>query len=66
VKEQMQQRLETLKNEFEIGQTRLNELETQQATLRETLLRISGAIQVLEELIATEDAETEKNKTVSV
>ncbi len=35
------------------------DLESQQATLKETLLRISGAIQVLQEIIAssTDDAE---------
>lgn len=50
--EQMQIRLEELKKEFEIGHNRLQETERQQALLRETLLRISGAIQVLEEVLA--------------
>jgi len=45
--------MEELKKEFEIGQHRLQETERQQAMLRETLLRISGAIQVLEEALAT-------------
>ena len=49
MEEQLQKRLEELKKDFEIGQARLKELETEQAYVRETLLRISGAIQVLEE-----------------
>jgi predicted nuclease with TOPRIM domain len=52
MKEQLQQRLEELKKEFETGQARLRELEAEQAYLRETMLRISGAIQVLEEMLA--------------
>jgi hypothetical protein len=52
MQEQLQERLGFLKKEFATGQTRLQELEQQQAYLRETLLRISGAIQVLEELLA--------------
>ena len=52
MREQLQIRLETLKREFETGQARLREVEAQQAHLRETLLRISGAIQVLEEELA--------------
>lgn len=52
MQEQLQQRLNELKKEFEIGQNRLQELDRQQAQVRETLLRISGAIQVLEELLA--------------
>jgi len=50
-KEQVLSRLAQLKKEFEAGQGRLRELETEQSYLRETLLRISGAIQVLEELL---------------
>lgn len=52
MREQIENRLNELKKEFELGQGRLLELEEQQARLRETLLRISGAIQVLEETLA--------------
>lgn len=45
-------RLDELKQEFVRGQARLREMEAQQAALRDTLLRISGAIQVLEEVQA--------------
>lgn len=54
MQEQLRRRLEELKKEFETGQARLRELEAQQAYTRETLLRISGAIQVLEEALAEE------------
>ncbi|WP_448573735.1 hypothetical protein [Trichothermofontia sp.] len=59
MKEQLQERLQALKSEYESGQRLLSELELKQANLRDTLLRISGAIQVLEELLdgAVEDAE---------
>lgn len=65
MKQQLQQRLQELKVEFESGQRFLAELETQQANLQNTLLRIQGAIQVLEEELAkansssSEDLETE-------
>ena len=49
---QLQLRLEQLNKEFETGQARFQELERQRLLLRERLLRISGAIQVLEELLA--------------
>lgn len=54
MKEQLEQRLKELKAEFESGQKMLAELEARQTTLRESLLRISGAIQVLEEELAKE------------
>jgi len=49
MREQLERRLEALKKEFSAGKARATELEQQQATLHQTLLRISGAIQVLEE-----------------
>jgi predicted nucleic acid-binding Zn-ribbon protein len=49
MKQQLEQRLQSLKSEFESGQKMLADLEAKQANLRDTLLRISGAIQVLEE-----------------
>ena len=51
MKEELQVRLDDLKKEFEIGQKRLRELEVEQSAVRETMLRISGAIQVLQEII---------------
>jgi len=48
----IEQRLKELRAEFESGQKMLVNLENQQANIRDTLLRIGGAIQVLEEMIA--------------
>ena len=61
MRDEVQARLELLRKEFETGRTRLGELERQQAQLSETMLRISGAIQVLEELAGegTESAESQ-------
>jgi len=47
-----EQRLAALRREYGDGQARLIQLEQQASALRETLLRISGAIQILEELLA--------------
>ena len=47
----MNDRLAELKAEFEKGQQQLQLLDRQRAEVRDTLLRISGAIQVLEELL---------------
>lgn len=49
MREQLERRLADLRQEFESGQRMLADLEAKQAHLRETLLRIVGAIQVLEE-----------------
>ena len=50
MREQTQARLELLRKEFETGQAELERVERQRTYLHETVLRISGAIQVLEEL----------------
>ena len=50
--QQVEQRLKELKGEFEAGQKMLADFETRHANARNTLLRISGAIQVLEELLS--------------
>jgi hypothetical protein len=52
MREQLEKRLEELRAEFESGQKMLNEVETKRENLRQTLLRISGAIQVIEEMLA--------------
>ncbi|MDB9424842.1 hypothetical protein PN437_07975 [Microcystis aeruginosa CS-564/01] len=59
MKEQIKERIEQLKAEYESGQKMLADLETQESNLRTTMLRISGAIQVLEELLSK--AEEEEN-----
>jgi uncharacterized coiled-coil DUF342 family protein len=55
MKEQLKKRLEQLKSEFESGQKMLAEKEAEIVNLRNTILRISGAIQVLEEELAKEN-----------
>jgi hypothetical protein len=52
VQDQARMRLEVLKKELETGQAELERIEKQRAYLHETVLRISGAVQVLEELLA--------------
>jgi hypothetical protein len=49
LRSQLEQRLQALKSEHDSGQKMLADLVTRQTALRETLLRIGGAIQVLEE-----------------
>ena len=49
MKEQLEKRLAALEAQFEHGMKVLRDLESQEVTLKETLLRISGAIEVLRE-----------------
>ena len=62
MKEQLEKRLAELKAEFESGQKVMADLEAKQANLRNTLLRISGAIQILEEEIAKVSTEEENER----
>ena len=61
MKEQLEARLTQLRSEFETGQARLQQLTQEETRLRETLLRISGAILVLEELMGTDKPATASN-----
>ena len=49
MKERLENRLKALEEELEKGQGQLQQLDDQRDTLEKTLLRISGAIQVLKE-----------------
>ena len=48
-------RLEELRRELELGQAQLVAKERELMQLKETVLRISGAVQVLEELLSGKD-----------
>jgi len=64
MRERLEQRLAELRTDFERGQQTLDQLETQATTVRQTLLRISGAIQVLEEEL--NDTTRENSSELSV
>jgi uncharacterized coiled-coil protein SlyX len=55
VEKRFRHRLEELRAEYEKGKKTLEDLETQVANVRATLLRISGAIQVLQEELEATD-----------
>lgn len=54
MKDQLEKRLRELQAEFDSGRKVLAELEAKQVNIGNTLLRISGAIQVLTELLKEE------------
>ena len=67
MKEQLEKRLTELKSEFESGQKYLADLEQKEANVRQTLLRIQGAIQVIEEEIAkVNNNNTESSETSTI
>jgi prefoldin subunit 5 len=49
--ERLNQRLSELRDNYQAGQAQLQRLDAQRGELQQTLLRISGAIQLLEELL---------------
>ena len=61
MREQLQARLAELTRDHQLGQGRLVELDREQAALRETLLRINGAMQVIEELLGASTANGPSN-----
>jgi hypothetical protein len=58
MRELLEQRLHSLQAEFEAGQNMLADLEARQANLKETMLRISGAIQVLQEVLGASEQQS--------
>lgn len=52
---QLQKRLDALQAEYDSGRRMLSELETRRASLEQTLLRISGAVQVLQEELGVDE-----------
>lgn len=52
----LRQRLDALTGEFEKGKKTIEELEGQAGDVRATMLRISGAIQVLREELGLDEA----------
>ncbi len=67
MKLELKARLKELKEEYQKGQERLMALEKETSSLSNTMLRISGAIQVLEELIAKDEPgnNSEVNKAMT-
>ena len=51
MKENIKNRLKDLQQEYQKGQEQLQKLEVETNNVRSAMLRISGAIQILEELI---------------
>jgi uncharacterized coiled-coil protein SlyX len=66
MRERLEQRLQELKTEFGKGEQTLQGLEEQVAAVRQTLLRISGAIQVLDEELGYADQPQEDGSELSV
>lgn len=63
MKEKMEAKLVELKTEFEAGQKMLEEIDIKRTNLGQTILRISGAIQALQELIPEETEEVNSENT---
>ena len=62
MREQVESRIESLRAEYRAGHEMLADLEERRAGLQVTLARISGAIQVLEELIQESHSDAESTQ----
>jgi hypothetical protein len=56
MRERLEQRLANLKEQLELGRRMAADLEDKRADLQATMLRIGGAVQVLEEMLQGEPA----------
>ena len=56
LQQRLEQRLAALRQELATGQKMLSDMDAQRLDLHKTVIRISGAVQVLEELLAAEPA----------
>ena len=56
MREQLTKRVEELMAEYRAGTEMLAEVEAKRTELQQTLLRISGALQVLKELLGPQEA----------
>jgi hypothetical protein len=56
MRERLEQRLIELQNELAAGQKMSNEFDAKRAQLQATMLRIAGAIHVIEEVLQAEPA----------
>jgi prefoldin subunit 5 len=65
MKEKLSQRLEQLRTELKAGQQMGAELQGKLDSLRATMLRISGAIQVLEEMLGNDAEASETSHTAT-
>lgn len=64
MQDHLRTRLEELKKEYQKGQERLSALEQETNTVKNSMLRISGAIQVLEEMLQLDLPEHPENNTL--
>ena len=62
MRQQIEQRLRELKAEYAAGQKALAELENKKTILENTLLRLDGAIKVLEEELRKENSDEEAKR----
>jgi predicted nuclease with TOPRIM domain len=62
LRERLERRLMQLEAEFDTGQQVLADLDAQRAALRDTLLRLVGAISVLKEELARVDGHQEQTR----
>jgi uncharacterized coiled-coil protein SlyX len=56
IEDKLRKRLQVLQEEYSKGKQTLSELEAQANNLRDTLLRISGAMQVIQEELGDVDS----------